>query len=187
MSRPRTIDQDKVLSAAEAVVGRYGAANLTLDAVATEAGISKASVVYDYGSKQYLIKAVIERRLKMEEDRIRAVVDGFKTEPSAEIKGRIAAMSGAKVSCEDDAASAWNLCSALGQDQDLRGCMQQFYRGQLDAILSDAENPRKAIIAFLALEGLKTAEYFELHSWSEDERNSILSDVESLLDTKLVS
>jgi hypothetical protein len=39
MSRPRTIDQDDVLIAAEVVANRDGAANLTLDAVANEVGI----------------------------------------------------------------------------------------------------------------------------------------------------
>ena len=44
MARPRVIKQDDILDAAEAVVVRCGAAHLTLDAVAVEAGISKASV-----------------------------------------------------------------------------------------------------------------------------------------------
>ena len=47
MARPRTIDLDRVLDAGERVVMRDGASNLTLDAVATEAGISKGSVLYD--------------------------------------------------------------------------------------------------------------------------------------------
>ena len=59
MARPRVIDQNDILDAAEVVVMRNGAAQLTLDAVAIEAGISKASVIYDYKSKQQLIKSVI--------------------------------------------------------------------------------------------------------------------------------
>ena len=55
MGRKRAIDQQQVLDAAERVVGRDGAANLTVDAVAREAGVSKASVLYDYKSKQALI------------------------------------------------------------------------------------------------------------------------------------
>ena len=55
MGRKRVIDQEQVLDAAQRVVARDGAARLTLDAVAEEAGISKASVIYDYKSKQALI------------------------------------------------------------------------------------------------------------------------------------
>src|SRR3546814_2511896 len=42
MARPRTIDRDAVLDAAQRVVARDGAAGLTLEAVAAEDGISKA-------------------------------------------------------------------------------------------------------------------------------------------------
>src|SRR5690606_31627342 len=54
--RPRTIDRDKVLDAAEAVVMRAGAAGLTIDAVAREAGITKGGVQYAFGSKENLIR-----------------------------------------------------------------------------------------------------------------------------------
>ena len=57
MGRLRIIDRDAVLTAAERVVRRDGAARLTIEAVAAEAGISKASVLYDYKTKQALIKA----------------------------------------------------------------------------------------------------------------------------------
>ncbi|MBL6430319.1 MAG: TetR family transcriptional regulator [Alphaproteobacteria bacterium] len=63
MGRKRTIEPDAVLDAAEQVVMRDGAARLTLDAVACAARINKASVLYDYKTKQALIKAVLERRL----------------------------------------------------------------------------------------------------------------------------
>jgi AcrR family transcriptional regulator len=52
MGRKRVIDQEEILNGAEFVVVRDGAAHLTLDAVAEQAGISKASVIYSYKSKQ---------------------------------------------------------------------------------------------------------------------------------------
>lgn len=42
--RPRTIDRDKVLDAAEAIVSRVGASGLTFEAVARAAGITKGGV-----------------------------------------------------------------------------------------------------------------------------------------------
>lgn len=44
MGRIRVIDRDHLLDAAEAVVARDGAVKLTLESVAAEAGVSKASV-----------------------------------------------------------------------------------------------------------------------------------------------
>ena len=57
MGRTRVIDREAVLLAAERVITRDGAARVTLEAVAAEAGISKASVLYDYKTKQALLKA----------------------------------------------------------------------------------------------------------------------------------
>ena len=61
MGRKRVIDQEAILDAGEAVVARDGVTGLTLEAVAKQAGISKAAVIYDYKSKQAVIEAIVER------------------------------------------------------------------------------------------------------------------------------
>jgi AcrR family transcriptional regulator len=180
MARPRVIDQDQVLDAAEAVVGRLGAAHMTLEAVATEAGIGKASVVYDFKSKQNLIKAVIARKVRLEEEHIRTAVDAIARQPNAEMLGRIAAASNAPN--DETRAVALNLCAALAQDADLRRGLKRFYEKEI-AATGTAEKPRMALLAFLALEGLKMLEYFEFYRWPETERAAILEDLEALVDT----
>lgn len=52
------------LDAAEAVVARQGIANLTLDAVAAEAGMSKGGLMYHFPSKDRLIEALVKRAAK---------------------------------------------------------------------------------------------------------------------------
>jgi AcrR family transcriptional regulator len=179
MARPRIIDQDQVLDAAEAVVGRLGAARLTLDAVAAEAGIGKASVVYDFKSKQNLVKAVIARKVRLEEERIRAAVDAVARQPNAEMLGRIAAASDAPT--DETRAVALNLCAALAQDADLRRGLKRFYEKEIAAVTDAAEKPSTALLAFLALEGLKMLEYFEFYRWPEAERVSILKNLATLV------
>ena len=61
MGRPRTIDRDKVLEAAEAIVLRDGAAALTFEAVAKASGITKGGLQYCFGTKDDLIAAIVER------------------------------------------------------------------------------------------------------------------------------
>ncbi len=53
--------QDKLLDAAVMVVGRQGIANLTLDAVAAEAGMSKGGLLHHFPSKDRLIEALVLR------------------------------------------------------------------------------------------------------------------------------
>lgn len=180
MARPRVIDQNDILDAAETVVVRSGAAHLTLDAVAIEAGISKASVIYDYKTKQQLIKAVIERRVVLGEERIRAVTEDLGAVSSASIRGLIAAASDPEP--DDARAVAVNLGAALAQDDELRKPIQDYYDRTIASVLATSGSPRGGLLAFLALEGLRVLEWHDFHSWPDDERRRILRDIDWLLD-----
>ncbi len=53
--------QNTVLDAAETVVMRQGIANLTLDAVAAEAGMSKGGLLHHFPTKDRLVEALVTR------------------------------------------------------------------------------------------------------------------------------
>lgn len=62
MTRPDPKEMlDSLLDAAEKVVVRQGIANLTLDAVAAEAGMSKGGLTYHFPSKDRLVEALVTR------------------------------------------------------------------------------------------------------------------------------
>jgi len=52
---------DRLLNSAEQVAGRDGVGNLTLEAVARHAGVSKGGLLYHFPSKSALIIAVVQR------------------------------------------------------------------------------------------------------------------------------
>ena len=56
-----TICVDKLLDAAQTVVLQGGAASITLDAVAAEAGVSKGGLLHHFPSKEKLIEAMVVR------------------------------------------------------------------------------------------------------------------------------
>jgi len=60
MDRPATL-RDTLLDAAEKVVVRQGIANLTLDAVAAESGMSKGGLLHHFPSKDRLVEAMVRR------------------------------------------------------------------------------------------------------------------------------
>lgn len=180
MARPRVIDQNEILDAAEAVVTRDGAARLTLDAVAIEAGISKASVIYDYKSKQALIKAIIERRVYEDRQKVQRASSRLGPVPNAHLKGRIAAL--AETRPDGPESVAIHLCAALAQDEDLRGALQLLVTQQLEASVNGAPNPEPALLAFLAIEGLRFLGFMGLLSWPEERRLEALRAIERLVD-----
>ncbi|MFI7639588.1 TetR/AcrR family transcriptional regulator [Nonomuraea sp. NPDC049400] len=56
--------RDELLDAAEDLLCDQGSAALTLAAVADRAGVSKGGLLYHYGSKEALIKGMVERLIE---------------------------------------------------------------------------------------------------------------------------
>jgi len=101
----------------------------------------------------------------------------------ARVRGRIVA-AGTAISDETNAVAV-SLCSALAQDAEMRGLLQQSTSKELEAIERASTDPRRAIVAFLAVEGLRSFEFLGIHKWSEPKRTQILGDIERLLDVAL--
>jgi AcrR family transcriptional regulator len=67
---PKGRTKQTILDAAGRVMLARGAANLTLDAVAAEAGLSKGGLLYHYASKEALLEAMVDRLIAVTEQRI---------------------------------------------------------------------------------------------------------------------
>ncbi|MFK0273209.1 TetR/AcrR family transcriptional regulator [Ensifer sp. NPDC090286] len=179
MGRKRAIDQQQVLDAAERVVGRDGAANLTVDAVAREAGVSKASVLYDYKSKQALIEAVVDRAFERDNAHHAGIEATIGDLQDRAIRGRIVAA--AEPPPEEFRAVALNLSAALTLDAGLRRKMQASQDATVARILQDSRSPRGALLAYLALEGLKFLEYLDFHHFARADRDEVLREINWLV------
>ena len=182
MGRKRSIDQGQVLDAAERVVARDGAARLTLDAVAVEAGISKASVLYDYKSKSALIAALVERSVAADNAFNQSMTARLGATANATVRGRILAAAEPLPDAFRDVAL--NLCAALAQDAALRQTIQRNQNAVITDIMASSANPRGALLAYLALEGLKLLESLDYHSWPKPERDRILREIDWLVDSE---
>ncbi|PLP99483.1 TetR/AcrR family transcriptional regulator [Cupriavidus pauculus] len=180
MGRTRVIDQDLLLDAAEAVVARDGAAKLTLDSVAAEAGVSKASVVYDHKTKQALIDALVHRAVARDNAFNRSAAEALGDVDASVIRGRIAAA--AQPLPPQQRAVALSLCAALAQDAVLRQSMQSNQAEVIAALQRDAVQPRSALLAYLALEGLKLLESLDFYTFPKKERDRLLRDIAGLVD-----
>lgn len=175
MGRKRVIDQQAILDAGEAVVARMGAANLTLEAVAIEAGISKASVIYDFKTKQALIEAIVERAFHVDREHHAAAEAELTSLDSVAIRGRI--QVAAEPPPEEFKPVALSLSMALTLDPKLRSRMQKSQAETIERILATASSPRGALLAYLAVEGLKFLEYLDFHHFGLDERSRIIREI----------
>lgn len=180
MGRKRVIDRDHILDAAERVTGRDGAVNLTLDSVALEAGVSKGSVVYDHKTKHALIGAIVQRALARDNAFNTACAEHIGDVDSRVVRGRIAAAANPLPT--EQRAIALSLCAALAQDASLREAMQHNQSSVITAVLDDAAVPRGALLAYLALEGLKLLESLDFHVFPRTERSRLLREIDWLVD-----
>jgi AcrR family transcriptional regulator len=175
MARIRTIDSNALLDAAERVAIREGAVGLSIDAVAKEAGISKSRVVYDYKSKSGLLQALVERRLRCEEEHIRAAVSAQSSSSNPELCGRIAAAGDSPD--DEDRAIALTLCAAMSSEEPLQDIIRGVIKRDIAAVTKSAQSSTLACVAYLALHGMMSMEYLDMHRWPEGERTELLAEI----------
>ncbi len=72
--------RDELLDAAEDLLCDQGSTSLTLSAVAERAGVSKGGLLYHFGTKEALIKAMVERLIDDFDDLLAAQPDDTFTE-----------------------------------------------------------------------------------------------------------
>ncbi|TCL75755.1 TetR/AcrR family transcriptional regulator [Rhizobium sp. BK251] len=174
MTRTRKITADDILDAAERVVVQHGAAGLSIDAVAQEAGVSKSRVVYDHKTKSALLAALVDRRIQRDMEAVKKAVEDSKDTPHPELFGRIAFAE--PVPDEAEMAVAMAVCASMSSDESLQQQMRGWVARDLQAMASGAR-PKAALIAYLALTGLFCTELFGFHQWTGGDRREILDGI----------
>lgn len=153
-SKPGNKRKD-VLDAAARIVERDGAAHLTLDAVADEAGLSKGGVLYHFPSKSALLTGMLDRLLA-----------DFQTRT-----GVLEAQEGSPVSAwiraeyEQSAAEralALSLLANAAEDPSLLDPARAFVRESFDRIRAAGPDGDLNLVLMLAVEGMRFLDMFGL-------------------------
>ncbi|MFT4012553.1 MAG: TetR/AcrR family transcriptional regulator [Paracoccus sp. (in: a-proteobacteria)] len=147
--RPRSIDRDKVLDAAEALVVQTGAAGLTFDAVAKAAGITKSGVQYCFGTKEKLIRAMILRWGESFDAQV-AAHTGPDPSPRQVIRGHLAVT---RDHDETEHSRSAVMMTALLEHPDEVTQSRDWYNARLAGLDLDDPQDRRVALAFLAGEG----------------------------------
>ena len=150
MARPRTIDRERVLSAAETVVTEGGAASLSFSTVAARAGLSKATVQSLFGCRDALIEAMIARWLAHETRRYRAYL-GEDASDDARLRAHLASTR-AEMATGGGRHMATLLASFVSEGRQSDN-VRRWYRERLGDLGADSADDRRRRIAYLAAEG----------------------------------
>lgn len=171
--RPRSIDRDKVLDAAEALVMARGAGALSFDAVAKAAGITKGGVQYAFGSRDNLIRAMITRWGDAFDDEV-AARTGPDPSPKDLIRAHLAATRDADA---DDHSRSAAMMTALVQHPDQLSDTRDWYESRLSGLDLASRDDRELALAFLAGEGAFLLKAFGLLSVSETQWKTLFEDL----------
>jgi len=150
MARPRTIDRDHLLDAAEAVVTRSGAGALSFASVAAEAGLSKASVQSAFGTRDALIDAVMDRWMQQEGERYAALLGRDQTANARLLAHLRCTFEELENGSGHRVATLLAVLASEGRQSD---SVRRWYQDRLGdlSVTSDADRERR--MAYLAAEG----------------------------------
>ena len=176
--------RDRILDAAEQLVAAQGASNLTLDAVAQTAGISKGGLLYHFPSKDALLVGMLDRHCVRID---RRCAEARTVWPDDDCAGHLKALvlgllRPNVVRAEVGAA----LLAAAANNPSLLDHIRQ---RNAESIAHMAERPctfARAAIVTLAIDGLMFGEVWRLTPFTAEQREQIIAELLRLADEAFV-
>jgi AcrR family transcriptional regulator len=172
VGRKTRIKQVDLLDAAEEIISENGAGNLTLDAVAQRAKVSKGGLLYSYGSKDDLIRAMLERMLKELDEATNTAFANESPEPGR--FGR-ALVRGSLGLATRPTPQRGALLAAIANNPKLLEGQSQSYRASIDRMIAEGFDFEKAALVALATDGLWLLELIGVTPFTPQEREWIVS------------
>ena len=174
MSSARKGARQKILEAAEEIARDAGPSNLSLDAVALRAGVSKGGLLYHFPSKAKLLEAVVEAHLQS--------FDAALTELERRKDGATNSVMEAYLDLfpQEHAKkqpSPSGFLAALAENPELMAPARRYQRHFLDRMKENASDPAAAILVFLALHGASMMSLLKLDVLRDDELEAALARV----------
>lgn len=168
---------DQILDAAEVVVARSGAAHLTLESVANEAGVSKGGLLYHFPTKEALLQGMLHRVLaRVEDDQQRFAAEQTGTQAA----GLIGLVRAGFLKRPEQRQIAAALLAAGANNPDLLQPVRAWHARNVQNMALSRGNPSRANVVMLALDGLWLSELLQTSPLTDEERRRLQIELEQL-------
>jgi AcrR family transcriptional regulator len=173
--------RERILEAAERVVGDVGAARVTLDVVAQAAGVSKGGLLYHFPSKESLLGALAQRYVHGMEQCIEAAKLGLNAgEHSRDLKACIMGILGSDLRSAKAMGAA--LLAAAANDLSLLEVIRERIAAYTAELAASSSDFSRAVIVTLAIDGLMMRESLGISSFTAEQRERVVKELLKLAD-----
>ncbi|MCA8256169.1 TetR/AcrR family transcriptional regulator [Burkholderia sp. AU31624] len=185
----RSSSRDRLLDAAAELVASQGIQNLTIEAVAAAAKVTKAGLVYHFKTRDDLLAALIERvvgeldMLDLRAQEARDTRDAREADDSAKpLKSSLAELSKLTFDMpEDRRLLLANLLAATSLYPHLAGPVRDFYTRSYARVAQSGPDAGQVLALVVALDGIALLELLNLHRFTPEQRQVLRDTLESAI------
>ena len=173
----RSDARERILEAACALAAERGPGNISIEAVAARAGLSKGGVLYHFRAKTDLLAAVVQShidRSAREVDEKLAAAAG--PNPLAE-----ALVAAHREEDRTERPPASGVLAAIAQNPDLLDPLRAHHSGTAARLRAESADPDLATIVYLAIEGMKAHRLFGFDAVGAPGEDALLDRMDRLL------
>ncbi|MEZ4707999.1 MAG: TetR/AcrR family transcriptional regulator [Caldilineaceae bacterium] len=168
--------RELIFAACSRILQRDGLAQLTLDAVAQEAGLSKGGLLYHFPTKLAMIEALFQYHTERFNARLQTLVETEESDPG----GWLRAYAKASMEQITDAASASLLASLFAAGErypSVLEIMRQHYVQWQQQVEAAGLEPALALLVRLAVDGFWFTEMYQYAPLSAAQRQIVLEQI----------
>ncbi|MCA8024572.1 TetR/AcrR family transcriptional regulator [Burkholderia cepacia] len=179
----RSSSRDRLLDAAAELVVSQGIQNLTIEAVAAAAKVTKAGLVYHFKTRDDLLAALIERvvgELDMLDLRAQEALEA--DDSAKPLKSSMAELSELTFDMpEDRRLLLANLLAATSLYPHLAGPVRDFYSRSYARVAQSGPDAGQVLALVVALDGIALLEVLNLHRFTPEQRQVLRDTLESAI------
>ena len=170
----------ELLEAAARIVKEQGASQLTLEAVAKKAGVSKGGLLYHYPNKSALLAAMVTHLIESFEKAIEQTIE--------QSEGKISWLEAYVILSFDPSGSllaeSAGILAAVASDPSLLEPFKEINEIWQEKVEANGLDPVVATIIRLAADGLWYTELFDVSPFTEEKRSQVLKALLTLIKEK---
>jgi AcrR family transcriptional regulator len=171
MNYQRPPVQERILTAAAEIAKELGTAHLSLDAVAARAGISKGGLLYHFSSKAKLLEAIVEDHVAALDDTIAKAAQADDDQRNASARAYIDAF---RCECSSNEPPPSGILAAIAENPEFLNPIRRFQRETVQRFKQECDDPVPAIVAFLAIEGIRSLKLFDSNMLTIEDQKKIV-------------